>query len=172
MNCTSFKDLLFEYLDGELSPDEQTLAAEHLTGCPECRNFLEHEKASGNKMSKVFEERTRELRLSPGFERRVLEKVEAAVAGRRLDGLLAIVRRFSLPVAAAAVAVVVAAVFLVRGHTPSDAVHQASVEGGGEKVQATFISAVYTFRLEGDRVVDLVEYRTNVVDGVVLLSRN
>jgi hypothetical protein len=84
------------------------------------------------------------------------------------------VRRFALP----AVAVVVATIFLVRAYVPRHEVRQVSVQTGGEKVpttvpvQATFVSQVYTFRLEGDQVVDLVEYRTNVVDGAVLLSKN
>jgi anti-sigma factor RsiW len=177
MNCARFQDLLFEHLDGELSPDEQALVAEHLAGCPECRSLMERKKAAGAWLTKAFHDRTAGLRLSSGFERRVLEGLEAeapATAVRMFDALSAIVRRFALPAAA----VMVVTIFLVRGHAPRDAVHHMSVQTGGDKVpttvpvQAMIVSTVYTFRLEGDRVVDRVEYRTNVVDGAVLLSRN
>ena len=91
MNCTSFQDLLFEYLDGELSPDKQALAAEHLVGCAECRRFLERE----NRVAKAFQERTIGLKLSAGFERRILGALEAppAAAGP-FEGFLAFARRF------------------------------------------------------------------------------
>jgi anti-sigma factor RsiW len=177
MNCARFQELLFEYLDGELSPDEQALAAEHLVGCPECRSLMGREKAAGARVTKAFQDRTAGLRLASGFEQRVVEGLKAeapATAARMFDGLLAIVRRFALPAAA----VVVATIFLARGYAPRDAVHHVSVQTGSEKVpttvpvQAMIVSAVYTFRLEGDRVMDRVEYRTNVVDGAVLVSKN
>ena len=169
MNCARFQDLLFEYLDGELSPDEQALAAEHLVGCAECRSFLERE----NRVAKAFQERTIGLKLSAGFERRVLEAVEApAAAVGTFEGFLAFARRFAWIATMGAAAVVLAAVVLFQGHWQRDAGRPVSVEGGVERVQATFVSGVYTFRQEGDRVVDLLEYRTNHVDGVVLLSRN
>jgi anti-sigma factor RsiW len=180
MNCTRFQDLLFEYLDGELSQAEQACAVEHLAGCAECRSLLEREKAAGARVSKAFQERTAELRLSAGFERRILGALEAArpAAAGTFERLLAFARRFGWSSAAGAAAVVVAAVLLIRGHATRDAVGQAITQPRPEKVpasvpvQAAFVSSVYTFRLEGDQVVDLLEYQTNVVDGTVLLSRN
>jgi len=40
MNCQEIKNLMFAYMDGELDAAQQTLFAEHLTGCPACTKLL------------------------------------------------------------------------------------------------------------------------------------
>ena len=41
MNCTSARELIYEQLDGILSPDGARLLEEHLSACPECRRERE-----------------------------------------------------------------------------------------------------------------------------------
>lgn len=41
MTCTNFEKLVSDYLFCRLSPAQLTLFYEHLSGCADCRDFLE-----------------------------------------------------------------------------------------------------------------------------------
>ncbi len=180
MNCRRFQRLLFEYVDGELSQREEASVAKHLAGCPECQKLLDSEKSAGLRVSKALHERAAKVELSTGFQERLLKALnDGQEAGpRTFESFFAFVRRFAWPAAIGAVAVMIAVLLLVRGHAPSDTPRGMALRPGDETgpgtvpVQAALVSTVYTFRLDGNQVVDRLEYRTNVVDGAVLLTRN
>jgi anti-sigma factor RsiW len=179
MNCERFKELVFEYVDGELSADEQASVAGHLGECSSCRGLLEGQKAVGGHVSKAFQERAAELRLSRGFEQRVLRALGEAPtsSGPVLEALSIFARRFAWAAAIFAAAVVVTSLWLVRKHSVRETVglvaqSQGENVPGAVLVREAFVSTVYTFRVDGNRVTDVLEYRTNVVDGALMLSGN
>ena len=45
MNCESFNDLLADYLDGTIGPEEKAEAARHLEECAACRRALAREES-------------------------------------------------------------------------------------------------------------------------------
>lgn len=40
IDCTSGVDLLMEYMEGALTPDERAAIEAHVTGCPRCEAFI------------------------------------------------------------------------------------------------------------------------------------
>lgn len=47
LNCEEFVDLVVEYVDGGLEPEISTRFENHLDDCPECVDFLESYRRTG-----------------------------------------------------------------------------------------------------------------------------
>jgi anti-sigma factor (TIGR02949 family) len=45
-SCKELTQMLLEYLDGEMAPEEEARLRQHLSACPPCLDFLETYKAT------------------------------------------------------------------------------------------------------------------------------
>ena len=53
-SCEEIRDLLVDYADGELSPQDSQAVAEHLAGCPECREIVKGLERSLNLATAIW----------------------------------------------------------------------------------------------------------------------
>ena len=51
MNCDSFDELVFDYLDGALAPEDRRAFESHLAGCPGCRAAAQRARALDTALS-------------------------------------------------------------------------------------------------------------------------
>ena len=56
-SCKDSIHLLLDYLDGEMSPEEQHHLEEHLAGCPPCVDFVRTYKATSGLCKKALAKR-------------------------------------------------------------------------------------------------------------------
>lgn len=56
-SCKDSIHLLLDYLDGEMSPEEQQHLEEHLAGCPPCVDFVRTYKATSGICKKALAKR-------------------------------------------------------------------------------------------------------------------
>jgi predicted anti-sigma-YlaC factor YlaD len=177
MNCGRFEEHLYDYLDGALTPKDQAVAAEHLSQCQQCRELLQAEKAAATSISKLLRERVERLTLSTRVQQEVLQILKRAPAQTRPFAALALLHRMLWP-AAIATPILIAIAFLLRNPSRQAGRHAEFAQSGDATAQAavvaqnTFISATYTFRADGDQVVDLLEYKTNLATGIFLANKN
>jgi anti-sigma factor RsiW len=177
MNCERFEERLYDYQDGALTPKDQAAAAEHLSQCQRCRELVQAEKAAAMNISKLLREKADRLTLSSRVQQEVLQILKRAPAQTRPFAALALLHRMLWP-AAVATPILIAIAFLLLGPSRQASHHPESVrsgDGASQKaitVQSTLISATYTFRADGDHVVDLLEYKTNFVSGTILANKN
>jgi anti-sigma factor RsiW len=65
MGCREFRDLLEEWLDGELSGEERAVVERHLQACTECAQYLEERRLLGMALKTTLSERAAGLRFQP-----------------------------------------------------------------------------------------------------------
>ncbi len=113
MSTHRLQQQLSAYLDGELVPDEIAEVRRHLTDCPSCQEELE-----GLRLVKTALAGLKQPELPADFAAGVWARIERspAQAVTRWAGPWAWLRRPALAAAAVALAIVLAAVPLVRGH--------------------------------------------------------
>jgi anti-sigma factor RsiW len=167
MNCRRFQHELYEYLDGTLSPGAQAAAERHLSECAACRQRLGQQQEVARSLSDGFRQATESLQLPPGAGRRVL----AALANERAvpvqpQGSVLFWQRLAWPLAMAAVVSLLLAGWFcfMRAPGPGKAGPQLPLARGGVAVQLSYVVPVYTFRQEGEFVIDALTCQTNVVN--------
>lgn len=113
MSAHRAQQQLSAYLDGELAPDEMAEVRRHLSDCPSCQDELE-----GLRLVKTTLAGLQQPELPGDFAAGVWARIEQspAQAVTRWAGPWAWLRRPVLAAAAVALAIVLAAVPLVRGH--------------------------------------------------------
>jgi len=117
-NKTCNAELLYQYLDGELGPEEASMIALHLKGCPSCRKALRDNQAVAGLLRAAIDEELSRVNLQ-AIETRVV----AAMDGQRTPwwskiGTLCISKRFYIPATAIIAGLVLLSVF----RTPTPAV--------------------------------------------------
>lgn len=113
MSAHRLQQQLSAYLDGELAPDEMAEVRRHLTDCPDCQEELE-----GLRVVKTTLAGLKQPALPTDFAAGVWERIERSPADAvsRWTAPWAWLRRPALAAAAVALALILAAVPLVRGH--------------------------------------------------------
>lgn len=114
MSTHRVQQQLSAYIDGELAPDEMVEVRRHLTDCQECQEELDELR-----LVKTTLARLKQPELPADFAAGVWARIERRPtehAGRRWAGPWAWLQRPALAAAAVALALVLAAVPLVRGH--------------------------------------------------------
>ena len=71
-NCTQLDERLSEYLDGQLTREEQAAAEAHARGCPRCAEWLDARRAA------LWLRHVEHLESPPGLETRILALTVAA----------------------------------------------------------------------------------------------
>jgi anti-sigma factor RsiW len=172
MNCRRFQNEIYEYLDGSLCPRAQAAAEEHLSACAACRQVVSQERRSAQSLSDKFRRATDSLQLPPDFGPRVLAALaDEHHAPEEQPTTVLFWRRLAWPLALAASGLVLlAGLFFFVGVPRLGTAHPHS-SGGGVTVQLSYVVPAYTFRKEGEFVIDALIYQTNVVNEKLPASR-
>jgi anti-sigma factor RsiW len=72
MRCHRIQKRLATYQDGEVGGKERERIAAHLEGCPACRSAYAELEQAWQSLEKIPE-----IQASPGFERRLFERINA-----------------------------------------------------------------------------------------------
>ena len=157
-------------LEGSLSARAQAAAEAHLARCAACRQRLAQEQQVGQALHKIFRRATEQLELPPSLSRRVLTALaQEHVGDQEAQGPLPWWRRlaWALPAAACLLLILGGWAWLLRGTGPGTARSQQHLAERVLSAHFSYIVPSYTFRQEGDFVVDALTYQTNVVDRTV-----
>lgn len=175
MNCGSFRNHVFEYLDGSLTGRLQTAAEEHLDACAACREFVAEQRSIAGSLSRTFYDATESLHLPP----QTWEQVPAASPGERRSsavgtkGVRFPSRRLAWSVGLfGSAAVLMAGVLfvVVKAHWPG-LIHPETAQTS-MSIQLSYPVPAYKFHAGEGFVVDSVSYQTAVICQTVAISRN
>jgi anti-sigma factor RsiW len=83
MNCEELARLLPDLVDGTLAPEVRAEAEAALPGCPDCQRDLEIARQIRTLLVTIQAE-YRGVRVPPGFEARLLERIQAERTGLEL----------------------------------------------------------------------------------------
>lgn len=159
MNCRSFQEDIFEYMDETLSASARDAAEQHLSGCASCREALSRQRQVAHSLSNRFQGETESVHLPPEIGRRVMAAIatERPAWRARLAGLISW-PRLAWPVATAAMLLVAAGlVVMMRNSRPP-------LADGAIRVQLYYVVPTYTFRNQEGFVVDSMGQVTAVVN--------
>jgi len=79
MACDQFQDLILEYCEGAISPDDRKRVESHVAMCGDCRAFLAGQQELDARLARAIVP----PKLSAGFERRVLAEIKSRPEGLR-----------------------------------------------------------------------------------------
>ncbi len=79
MACDQFQDLILEYCEGAISPDDRKRVESHIAMCGGCRAFLAGQQELDARLARAIVP----PKLSASFERRVLAEIKSRPEGLR-----------------------------------------------------------------------------------------
>jgi hypothetical protein len=176
MNCQSFQDQLFEYLDDTLAPAAQADADAHLAECAACRGAMRRQRDVAQTLTDRFSRRTESLALGPEVQSRMIATLRDASlqhSGERLSPEWW--RLLLWPFAAAASLLVAAS--LMTGFPFQPRVHglRIAVTPGrdlaGVSILMSDCEPTYIFRREKNRVLDTLTCKPRVLEQTLWLSQ-
>ncbi len=177
MNCRRFKNLLFDYLDGSLSQATKADAEAHLRGCPACRQAARHEAEVAQSLSQSLLRSTESLRLPSEVQHRVLSALERKRTPMTLrESIVAFWNRYARPLAVGAGLLLIATLPLLYHFYSQQAHHKATARAisrstpSAVSIQVSYRAPAYSFRREGNLVIDTLSYETIVASGTLWAS--
>jgi anti-sigma factor RsiW len=84
MACTQFEDLILEYCEDAISPDNRKAVESHAAVCTECRAFLAAQKDLDARLARAIVP----PKLPADFKRRVLAEIEFEPEGLRFSDFI------------------------------------------------------------------------------------
>lgn len=181
MNCQSFQNELFEYVEGTLSTDEQAAADKHLASCDACRQAVEKEKRLARALSSRLQRSSESLALRPEIRRKILTAAREKAASPTMAKSIIRVWNHWLGLAAVPVSLLVVAALLLVLHaystrrpplsttiTPHDTIPiSVSVQNPqpAVSVKLSYHLPTQQFHQEGNLVVDALVDETVVASG-------
>jgi len=177
MNCRNFQELIFEYLEGSLSPAVRESAAAHLSDCPVCRQAVRTQQQFARSVSSGLRQSTEALTLRQDAHRRLMDALREdrpVLAGG--EGALSWWRRL-VWLATVSATIVLAAALMIGvpfgsrvpvAQTAQLARH--NVESS-VSIRLSYCAPIYTFRREGDLVTDYVTCDPRYVDETLRVYR-
>jgi anti-sigma factor RsiW len=175
MNCEHLRENLYEYLDDSLSRSEKAAAERHLSGCPVCREAMRRESQLARSLSSRLEQAVGTIALDSVARRGMATAVERKIAGSGERPVVLFWSRLAWPFATAAVILMVAiwmGLHLVVGQNSHSEMARLPAPGGHREVLIHLSYSVpgYTFRKEGNLVIDALTCDTLVADGALLMK--
>ncbi len=73
MACDRFEDLILEYCEGAISPDDRRCVESHVAVCGKCHAFLAAQRELDARLARAIVS----PKLSAGFKRRLLAEIES-----------------------------------------------------------------------------------------------
>ena len=177
MKCRWLQQNLNEYLDGSLSSPEKAAAEKHLAECGACRELVRRESRFAQTLSRRLGEAVDNVTLGPVAQRRMAMMLEQKFSTAHEQAGISPWRRLVLPFAAtAAILLVVFAlrpVFFASDRSRSQTL-PAPAYGGVQDVHAhlSYYARTYTFRKEGNLVIDAYTSDERVADGLLVKNIN
>lgn len=174
MNCEHLRKNLYDYLDDSLSVSDKAAAERHLAGCPLCREAVRQESQLAQFLSRRFEKTVEAVALAPLARRGMAMALERKLTTCRPRPLISFWSRLALPFATAA-AILLVALGLHHHFLTAPPPHSetARLPGLAENrevlVHISYSVPGYTFRKEGNRVIDALTCDTVVADGALLV---
>ncbi len=178
MNCPQFQDLLFEYLEGSLAPAIRDSADAHLSSCPACRQAVRQQTQIARSFSRGFQQAAQTLALRPDIQRRVLAALQAEpVPLPGQAGVLAWWQRLVWPVAITAALLLATALMTgvpfssrVSVIPPMRSARRDAPAPTPVSIRLSYCVPTYTFRQNGNTVIDSLTCNPRVVDQTIWLS--
>jgi anti-sigma factor RsiW len=172
MNCRSFQNELYEYVEGSLSADAQAAAERHLAGCSACRHAVRQEQVLAQAVSSRLRLHAKTLALRPEIRNRILAAGQVKTPPPVLETLRGLWDRFFRLAAIPACLMVIVAL-LLAGHFPvlrTGGTKTASLMGSAQpdtvSMQVSYRVPAYQFHREGAQVIDSLSEETIAVSGV------
>jgi hypothetical protein len=177
MKCEWLQQNLNEYLDGSLSSPEKAAAEKHLAECGICRELARRESKFAETLTRRFGEAVEKVSLDPAAQRRLAMMLEQKFCAAHERAGVSLWRRLALPFAAtAAILLVVLALRPVffASDRPRSETPPAPAYGGSQDIHAhlSYYARTYTFRREGNLVIDAFTSDERVVDGLLVKNIN
>jgi anti-sigma factor RsiW len=176
MNCQDFPTRLLEYLDEDLYPWTRLAADRHLARCDRCRRTLDQERQLARSLSRQFERATDSLTVDAEMIARIDSALAKATAHRsRPASAVGLWNRFAVPIAVVGILGVGAVLLAFFGtHSPLPGeTRKSNPTQSPISIQASYMTPQYTFKREGDFVIDALAFGTNAVDATLwVLNRH
>ncbi|MGA2543691.1 MAG: zf-HC2 domain-containing protein [Verrucomicrobiota bacterium] len=175
MNCEHLREILYDYLDDSLSPSGKAAAEKHLAGCPACREAVQRESQLAQSLCRRLEQAVETVALDPVAQRGMATAVERKIAQSRERPLVSFWSRLALPFATAAAILMVA---IWMGHHffagQNSHLEMARVPAPADNrevlIHVSYSVPGYTFRKEGNLIIDALTCDTLVEDGALLVK--
>jgi anti-sigma factor RsiW len=177
MNCQRFQELMFEYLEGSLSPAVSESAAAHVSDCPVCRAAVQQQQQFARSISTGLRQSIEALTLRPDAHRRLMDALrEDRPVPAGGDGALSWWRSLVWPATVSA-AIVLAAALMIGvpfgsrvpvAQTAQLARHDAETS---LSIRLSYCAPIYSFHQEGDLVIDYVTCDPRYVDETLRVYR-
>jgi predicted anti-sigma-YlaC factor YlaD len=178
MTCKDAQENLYEYLDGALSPSDTASLRRHLDDCATCRQMLQRETDFARLTSSGLERAVEEVRLEPHARRRIAQVAEKNLVRTAPQYVpsywMRLARRFAAT--AALLILIIGALYRFgsQPHSPPESTHVSVPLTVPDILVNLSYSApryTYTFRQDGDTVVDCLVYESPVIEAS-LISEN
>jgi anti-sigma factor RsiW len=169
MNCKNAQENLYEYLDGALSPSNTASLRRHLEECATCREIVQREMDFARLTSSGLERAVEEVRLEPHARRQITQAIEKKRAHTERHSGPSFWTRFAWRFAAAAAVLVLILSakyqFSSRPHSQPKLARVSLPSRATEiLVNLSYFAPSYTFRWEGNTVVDCLVYEPRVAE--------
>jgi predicted anti-sigma-YlaC factor YlaD len=175
MKCEHLREIIYDYLDNSLSPSGKAAAERHLAGCLACREAVQRESQLAHSLFSRLEQAVEAVSLDAVAQCRMATAVERKIAEPRERPLVLFWSRLALPFAAAAVILMVA-IWMGRHFVAGQNSHleTARIPTPADKrevlIHISYAVPGYTFRKEGNLVIDALTCDTIVADGALLVK--
>jgi anti-sigma factor RsiW len=173
MNCQHLD--LYGYLDDSLSPSEKAAAQRHLSGCRVCRQAVRRESQLASSLSSRLEQVVETVALDPLARRGMAMAVGRKIAQSSQRPLVPLWSRLALPLVTAAVMLMAAIwmgrYFVAGQNSHLDTAYIPTLANDREiSIHVAYSAPGYTFRREGNLVIDALTHDTWVADGALLVK--
>ena len=166
MSCKKVHELLPEWTEGSLAPEQRARIEEHAAACAGCSTLLKEARDAEVRMRGVFLQAADSVTLAPQFERKLVRELSTGVQPPSREAEQTGWFSFLRLALGAAVGLMLLGLLIWR--------LEPQPEGSGPKGNVTaqkaaratvaYVLADYEFREEGELVWDTIMYRTNVLD--------
>jgi hypothetical protein len=176
MNCRSFQDQMFEYVEETLSTDARAAAEQHLTGCDACRHAMQKEQQLARILAARLRQSSETLTLNPGIRHHVLAAARRNPASIKVSESLTCAWGYWLRLAAIPLCLLLIAALLLAIHfshksrpeitikLPMPPVASHTVQPP-VSIQISYSHPTCIFHTDGNVVVDSISYETVIADG-------
>jgi hypothetical protein len=176
MNCGRFQRLVFEYMEGSLSPRTHAAAERHSTNCSICRELVLQQRESARLLTEGFRRNTAAIAFTADGERRLIAALQQPSVNVHDAPVFFYWWRRVAWVGAGAAVLVIALVFTKGLPFRSDRPAAVSSDVGSGNtpilVRFSYCSPIYTFRREGELVTDSLSCTPRLIEQTLWVERN
>jgi predicted anti-sigma-YlaC factor YlaD len=175
MKCKSAQENLYEYLDGALSPSESASLRRHLEECATCGQIVQREMDFARLTSSGLERAVEDVRLEPHARRQIAHAAEKKLARSGRHSSFRIRLAWGFAAAAVVLALTIGSTYRFGSHRPSQPEFaRVSLPLTAREILVNLSysepSYTYTFRQDGDFVVDCLVYEPRVAEASLIVK--